>query len=72
MIDAYCAICRKEVPEARARWGAFTCSNDCQKEYKRRLRADYREHGCPHCGRKGTKSENPATDSREHQEAQGS
>jgi hypothetical protein len=52
ILVTYCTFCRTEIPEARQRLGSRTCSQDCQKEYRRRYFKDRHRRVCRVCGRR--------------------
>jgi hypothetical protein len=55
----FCMVCRGEMPEDRARRKkANTCSDQCQTEYRRRMRQERAEEKCRLCGRRFRRSRN--------------
>ena len=56
-VDA--GLCRGEIPEDRVRKKAVTCSNDCQREYRRLRRGQAAEAKCRLCGRRFRHSAKP-------------
>lgn len=55
----YCVLCRAEIPEARERRGAVTCSPEHSKEFRRQKRAEHAKRFCRLCGRPTRKSKIP-------------
>jgi hypothetical protein len=47
----YCVLCRSQIPEARQRRAARTCSPGCQREYRRQYMQERNARFCKACGR---------------------
>ena len=52
----FCILCRGEIDPARARRGGVTCSETCQKEYRRLKRQESAQRKCRLCGRRFRRS----------------
>jgi hypothetical protein len=44
-------LCLGDIPAKRARWKAVTCSEECQREYRRIRRQEAAEKNCRLCGK---------------------
>jgi hypothetical protein len=55
-MTTYCILCRQPIPPERQRKKAFTCSNECRKEYRRQYRLELAQRVCRICGRRKRRS----------------
>jgi hypothetical protein len=57
VMQFFCMVCREAMPDKRARQKkAYTCSDKCQAEYRKRMRQERAEQKCRLCGRRYRKS----------------
>jgi hypothetical protein len=54
-MTTYCVLCRAEIPQARQKRGAVSCSPEHAKEYRRQRRAERALRNCRLCGRRARK-----------------